>query len=211
MADMTCDLAFVLTRPSDRTKVGTEALQMVDWEGMFDKVGRRAMRRFEDVVREGFAANFAAEGTPGEPWAPLAEWTQNDREQMAKEQVGALVPGFTPTHPILQRTGDYKQSWVDAEDGDALLFLEPQGPGDLFVYIGSQDDRVEELSSGVRQSGSAQFTEQQVLDMDLDLTPTESGSLPPRPVHKIGDQFEETLRQLGESWGKLMADMAKTK
>jgi len=94
-----------------------------------------------DVIRDGFAANFASERAGnGAPWATLAARTQAERARL----------GFPPEHPILVRTGDYRRSFVDAADPDHIE--ESATTGDRWTLaVGSRDYRVawHELGTGI--------------------------------------------------------------
>lgn len=103
-------------------------------------------------ILAGFKMNFATEGASGPgAWKRLAEWTQSERLQLMGQEsfMGSLVPGFSPTHPILQRTGEYMRSWI--EKGHPLHGREdePHGMVGRVIMEGSEDRRAEELSLGL--------------------------------------------------------------
>lgn len=94
-------------------------------------------KQIEEAVRAGFAANFASESAGGSPWPELSIVTIFDR----------AVHGFPAAHPILVRTGDYRSSFVDSNDPDALSEFFSSGDG-WAIEVGSSDSRVEELELG---------------------------------------------------------------
>lgn len=203
--------AFELTRPADPTKVGKEAIAMVNWVDTFAKY-TTALTPFERVVRDGFEFNFAVEGVPSGPWAALAPQTVRERKEMLDESSAGLVPGFSPEHPILQRTGKYMLSWTDPHDMDAIMAPVQHTYGDLFVHIGSKHPYVEKLSGGydVPLSEAMYLTGQEYTQSvwdEMGIQPDHPwGNIPPRPVNELFDQFEDRLREIGESWGQFMAD-----
>jgi phage gpG-like protein len=93
--------------------------------------------RIEDAVRVGFAENFATESAGGTPWEQLAPFTNADR----------VKKGFPAAHPILVRTGDYRDSFTDRNNPDAFMDFAATGDG-WAMDIGSSDSRVEELEGG---------------------------------------------------------------
>ena len=99
-----------------------------------------ATRVVEDAVRAGFAQNFASESAGGDPWDQLAFFTMLDR----------VVKGFPAAHPILVRDGDYRASFVDSGNGDALYEFANTGDG-WAMDVGSDDDRVTDLEGGTRR------------------------------------------------------------
>lgn len=99
-----------------------------------------ATKPVEEAVRMGFAANFASESAGDAAWDELAFDTILDR----------IVQGFPGQHPILVRTGDYRSSFVDSGNGDALYEFLNMGDG-WVMEVGSSDSRVEELEGGTRR------------------------------------------------------------
>lgn len=66
-------------------------------------------------------------------WEPLADWTNAERERL----------GYQPVHPILVRSGGYRDSFTYFVDNDE-------------VSLGSDDSRFETLNfGGVTDSGHA--------------------------------------------------------
>lgn len=91
-----------------------------------------------EAVREGFAENFAGEraGT-GKAWNPLAPSTVRERLRL----------GFPGEHPILVRTGKYRESFLSRSDDDHLHRLQVAAGG-WTVEEGSTDTRVPWLEGG---------------------------------------------------------------
>lgn len=59
--------------------------------------------RIERSVRFGFASNFARQAqADGPPWASLRPRTVRER----------ALQGYGPTGPVLERSGNYRDSWV---------------------------------------------------------------------------------------------------
>lgn len=125
-------------------------------------------------ILHGFSMNFLREGSAEGSWPELKDLTQNERHALMTQGDmfgGTLVPGFTPAHPILQRTGDYRRSWVDP--GHAKHVREDLGSGTASreIWEGSDHPYAEELSMGVP-----------------------GRNLEPRPVHLVDQTFEEGMR-----------------
>lgn len=97
-----------------------------------------AMRPFQDGVRAGFAVNFASEGRgAGAPWASLALVTMRERRRL----------GYPPDHPILVRSGGYRDSFVD--ESHPLHISEADSEGGVWRIVeGSSDPRADELEYG---------------------------------------------------------------
>ena len=90
-----------------------------------------------DVVRGLFAFRFINEGGPGSGWAPLKDWTQQER----------IREGYDPFHPILEREGDYRRSFTDPGNADNYEMTILRGNG-WTMEFGSDDWRVTELEGG---------------------------------------------------------------
>lgn len=208
------EFVFVLLNPNHPSKIGLEAVRFVDWAAILSK-SESVRNRFENVVRQGFDYNFEQEGIPSGKWQELADLTKRERREMQLFEAGGLVPGFSEDHPILQRTGRYRQSWVNMNDQDA--YSESfGGAGNFFMFIGSDDPRVAKLSGG----GSAPLEEaleseyggigeseggQTSFDgMDM---PHPWARIPPRPVNELFEQFEEALTAVADSFGDTMANI----
>lgn len=85
-----------------------------------------------NAVRDGFALNFADEASGWGPWEALAPRTVIERRRL----------GFGPEHPILIRTGDYWESWIDPENPDHISETR-RGGGLTTMEEGSDDYRVD--------------------------------------------------------------------
>jgi phage gpG-like protein len=118
-----------------------------------------------DAIRDGFAANFAAESDGnGAPWVPLADWTRRERER----------GGFGATNPILVRTGEYRASWVDPGAAGHISRIELFGNG-FSVIEGSSHEKAATLEAGgTTQSGHA---------------------VPARPVRFLSDEAEREIER----------------
>lgn len=86
-----------------------------DFSNEFQGIAGNLWLHFEEV--------FRAEG-PG--WKPLAQRTQNER----------AAQGYDPKHPILERTGVFKESFMS----NAEIQMDP-----TFLVYRSRDRRAEEL------------------------------------------------------------------
>jgi hypothetical protein len=195
----TLHVTFEITIPSDHKNIGSEAPELCE---IMKNLGPHTKKRVVDPILEGFRHNFEVEGSAEGKWADLAEWTQNERK--ALEGRGGLVPGFGPEHPILQRFGDYRASWIDRsneyhlEEWDAPHKI-PLSAGRSYtlpiieVHVGSTDPRVAKLSSGreefdfnVEQEWHPEMWEEQTEAIDK--------SIPARPVHPIESEYENKLK-----------------
>jgi len=89
-------------------------------------------------IRQGFAENFAGERTgTGKAWNPLAPSTVRERLRL----------GFPGKHPILVRTGQYRESFLSRAAGDHLHRLQVATDG-WTLEEGSTDYRVPWLEGG---------------------------------------------------------------
>lgn len=118
-----------------------------------------------EAVRQGFAENFAGErsGT-GRAWNPLAPSTVRERVRL----------GFPGEHPILVRTGQYRESFLSRSAGDHLHRLQVAAGG-WTLEEGSTDYRVKWLEGGTHTADSDWF------------------HIPPRPVTLLSPEAEERL------------------
>lgn len=126
-------------------------------------------------IRHGFAWNFIQEGSAEGPWDDLADSTVEEREQWLEMGSGwgfELVPGFSGTNPILQRTGEYKMSWVDSGHPEHGREDKSLGMAGREIWEGSADEpRAHDLSMGVKAQ-----------------------NLPARPVAPVEEQFETAMK-----------------
>ena len=91
-----------------------------------------------DVVRSLFANHFAEEGSDvSGPWADLKESTRIERK----------MEGYNPDHPILERSGYYRESFTNPGAPDNLELLVQHKSG-WTMELGSEDWRVKELEGG---------------------------------------------------------------
>lgn len=146
----------------------------------FRRLPDEKIRYITEPIREGFAANFRSEGSAAGGWRHLAARTVYEREELLHSEGfagagrGSLVPGFTPTHPILQRTGDYMRSWTQAGHPSHGRDKSDFGQASVSIMEGSEDYRAEDLSLG---TGGGE----------------EGGRLPPRPVHFLSGLYEVSI------------------
>lgn len=100
--------------------------------------GRGERDKVATAVTRGFSENFSAQQSgDGQGWAPLADFTIRQRRDL----------GFAGESPILVRTGRYRASWVQSGAPGHVETFERTGSG-WSMNVGSEDDRVEELSEG---------------------------------------------------------------
>ena len=91
----------------------------------------------QEAIREGFDQNFRTESAGGVPWEPLAFSTVIDR----------VLLGYPGEHPILQRSGHYRSSFVDAVHADHVSVIEHRSDG-VSLLEGTQDERAVYLERG---------------------------------------------------------------
>lgn len=94
--------------------------------------------RIELAIRAGFADNFDREAAGDDyQWQQLAASTQAERRLL----------GYPPDHPILERSGDYRQSFTNPDHPAAFVetILTRYG---LIIEAGSEEERAEWLEFG---------------------------------------------------------------
>ena len=96
-----------------------------------------AIRPIQDVIRATFAANFTNERGDDRSWAPLALRTIKERIRL----------GYGGAHPILIRSGDYRRSFVEADDPQHVSESEIAG-GVWKIHEGTADIRAGTLEFG---------------------------------------------------------------
>lgn len=149
---------------------------------VFNFMGRDDVSQIMNPIVQGFLQNFRREGSAAGQWKELADWTQEERLQMLREadyyagQMGmsgrsGFVPGFSATYPILQRTGEYKQTWVDTSDPEHGRDDMADGAASRIIMEGSEHRHAEELSVG---------------------NPTKR--LEGRPVHFVDDMYSQAMK-----------------
>lgn len=152
-------------------------------------------------VRAGWEQNFASESEgDGNPWARLAKRTEDERETL----------GYGRSHPILVRSGSYKDSWTKRGapgyfekthkratfTGDNVVGQANQ----VVINLGSTDYRVAALSGGTGVPSHLAELEERIhqasfADLGLDFAPQydAGGAIPPRPVTKISQAFSDLI------------------
>jgi hypothetical protein len=148
------------------------------WTGL-TQVGELSNREAEivaDTARRGIADNFGHERAPnGARWAPLRPMTVAERRSGIDARGVPFRTGGE--HPILQRTGDLKLSFVNPRHPRNITQVQ-RGPGWTGLILSAKDDpatpnRIETLHSG----GT-----------------TETGNpVPPRPFIGLSTRMEEQL------------------
>jgi len=98
---------------------------------------REDMQPIQDVIRANFAANFAGEVGDDARWAPLAPRTVRER----------IARGYPGTHPILERSGEYRRSFVEGDHPQHYSRAEAAG-GRWLIEEGSTDERADRLEFG---------------------------------------------------------------
>lgn len=168
-------------RPKDPKKLGVEAIKVA--AGVLRFSDGPDVGKITNPIREGFAQNFADEagGPHGTPWQLLAKRTSDEREQL----------GFDPHHPILERTGGYKSSWIDRMSGDHFERQHKHGQfsgtklvgkNKVTINFGSVDYRVPTLEGGEGQMPGHLLEREQMLGGS-----PFGGVVPPRPVRFVSE------------------------
>lgn len=98
---------------------------------------REDMQPIQDVIRANFAANFAGEVGDDARWAPLAPRTIRER----------IARGYPGTHPILERSGEYRRSFVEGDHPQHYSSAAAAG-GRWLIEEGSTDERGDRLEFG---------------------------------------------------------------
>lgn len=111
---------------------------LIEFVNRVENPGSGERAKVATAITRGFAENFSNEQSgDGRKWEPLAAMTINERREL----------GFAGEHPILVRSGRYRASWIQANAPGHVEVFERTGTGWL-MDVGSEDDRVEELSEG---------------------------------------------------------------
>lgn len=179
-------------RPRDPKQLGKEALELAALIlGLSDgpDVGR-----ITNPIRAGFAHNFDTEagGPFRQQWRDLADRTNREREQL----------GFPPAHPILERTGGYKSSWVNRMDPNhherqhrhgqmsAGGFV---GQNMLTIVVGSIDYRAPIHELGMEMPEHLVERERMLSGLPAALQGAGTGAVPARPVRYIANDFLDNI------------------
>lgn len=129
---------------------------------------RQQLAPVQEAIREGFNENFITESAGGTPWDQLAFDTVVER----------VLLGFPGAHPILQRTGNYRSSFVDGINADHISEIDYR-LGEISLFEGSNDDRVPLL-----ELGAGRVPARPVLEMSH------------RSIDNIGDAFLEMTDEI---------------
>lgn len=210
---MGLEIQFVITllHPSDPKDIGKEAITLA--KSLAD-LSKANVQMLSDPVRMGFSRNFETESAGGDPWPQLAPYTVEERAQLMMSGE-SLVQGFGERHPILQRTGAYKSSWLDYSNPLHMVdYYEEMhytsatsglvGKNQLTVFVGSKHPYVDRLSGGAE----AKITEH-VTPLGLYFSSIESGAVPPRPVHIIEDRYADLIGRIAGAILTAKADTVK--
>lgn len=203
------NLKITLIRPKNPAHIGREVVELVT--SILRLSPGPDIGYITTPVREGWADNFAREQTGwGSKWAQLANRTQAERSSL----------GFSPAHPILERTGDYKASWITRTHPRHFEKMHSrgswsgtrfQGSGNsVTINLGSIDYRVPILSGGM-QPPTSSMREQFSLAVKGETGVSMpvgggTGEIPPRPVTHISDHFTD---RIGRAIGFLLTQMAE--
>ncbi len=138
-----------------------EISRFLDLADELGSPGADSVRPLQEGVRAGFAVNFTTEGRQaGAPWAALALVTMRERRRL----------GYPPDHPILVRSGGYRDSFID--ETHPLHVSEWGVDGGVWrIDEGSRDPRAAELEYG-------------------------RWNMPERPVTLLGGRGEERLDEI---------------
>ena len=93
---------------------------------------KQQLQPVQEAIRAGFAENFDTESAGGQPWAQLALSTVIER----------VLLGYPGEHPILQRSGNYRSTFVDGGNAEHISDIDYQA-GLTSVFEGSANVMVE--------------------------------------------------------------------
>ena len=93
---------------------------------------KQQLQPVQEAIRAGFAENFDTESAGGQPWAQLALPTVIER----------VLLGYPGEHPILQRSGNYRSTFVDGGNAEHISDIDYQA-GLTSVFEGSANVMVE--------------------------------------------------------------------
>lgn len=113
---------------------------------LLSRPGLSELRPVVDAIRHGFAENFEREGSARGPWAPLARRTQIERRLL----------GYPPAHPILVRTGDYRNDFTNSNAPNAVTDWDGNT-----LFVGSRN-----FKTGWLNEGTSRMPARSVLDLD---------------------------------------------
>lgn len=157
---------MIRLRPDERTE--QEIAEFIRRIEELLRPGKDAIRPIQEAIRAGFALNFTGERGDDRPWAPLARRTMHERRML----------GYQPDHPILVRSGAYRDSFTD--EGHPLHVTEwSSEAGRWIIEEGSTDERADVLEFG-------------------------AGYVPARPVTILGkageDRIARVLDRMFDQW-----------
>lgn len=186
-------LDFILwwRRPKDVKKLGAEAVELASL--ILQLNDGLDLGIITNPVRAGFAHNFETESSAGIPWRQLADRTNREREFL----------GFPPAHPILERTGGYKHSWITRTASNHFERQHRHGqvsPGGgiigqnmLTIHVGSIDYRAPIHELGLEMPEHLVERERMLSSIPQSMQGGGSGAVPARPVRFIADSFLDKI------------------
>lgn len=152
---------------------------LVDFIRQVTNPGKNEVNKVGDAVRQGYQENFSSEGgNLGTRWLPLAPRTQKERERL----------GYASQHPILVRSGSYRDSFVERNGPNHIEDYTSEGNGWQLV-TGSRDPRGSILNNG----GWTIIKNQRVY-------------VPPRPVDYL---TESSQQRVTDTIGYLVEEIRK--
>ena len=122
----------------------------------------------QEAIRQGFEENFDSESAGGVPWAPLSPSTVAQR----------LLLGYGGSHPILQRSGHYHDTFTQAGNADHVSTI-TYNAGLTKVEEGSSDPLAAFLNEG-----TSKMPERDVL------------VLSPNALGEVGDALVEMVSEI---------------
>lgn len=152
--------------PSPQNKAVLDELE--NFFKRLQKPNKKALSSVSDAIRDGFSENFQDEQSgDGDRWEPLAPKTISERKRL----------GYPGEHPILERSGEYRDTFVSPSNPDHIDELTGDSTG-FRINVGSGSDKLFPLETGgvVRIDDSYVF-------------------VPARPVVQLGSEQEIAIGQ----------------
>jgi len=129
---------------------------------------KQQLQPVQEAIRAGFAENFDTESAGGQPWAQLALSTVIER----------VLLGYPGEHPILQRSGNYRSTFVDGGNAEHISDIDYQA-GLTSVFEGSANEMVP-----WHENGNAKLPARPVLVMSS------------RAIDGIGDSVNRMISEI---------------
>lgn len=169
---------MTITAQLQRNTIADDIDQLIN---RISNPGSAQKRSIADAIRRGFQDNFSTEGSAaGTPWKELSPKTVASRQKL----------GFAGAHPILVRTGRYRDSFVRGGSQDNYESIQSVG-GQLQVEAGSVADRahIHEYGAVVNIPGRQQARKGGYKDVGG----ARQVYIPPRPVTALGDSSVQRI------------------